>query len=171
MQIFYVDSDPKQAAQSLVDQHVNKQVAETAQELSNCYTLEQLADPKCPRTKKGTPRKHSYPHHPCCKWPQKSLLNFYWLVAHGHWLEQERLYRGMNPHHSYKFIVWCGFNPPLDVDIGEFTPPPQAFSGWEELKGDDTVEAYRRYYNVAKWLQQSLKKVWTKRNPPDWWEH
>jgi hypothetical protein len=67
--IFYVDKNPMLAAQALVDQHVNKQVSETAQELSNCYTLEQLADPSCPRTKKGTPRKHSYPHHPCCKWP------------------------------------------------------------------------------------------------------
>jgi hypothetical protein len=76
----------------------------------------------------------------------------------------------MNPHHSYRFIEWCGNNPP-DIDVGEFTPPPQAFSQWEHLMGDDTVEAYRRYYNVAKWEQATLKKVWTKRKPPVWWEH
>jgi len=168
--IFYVDENPILAAQALVDQHVNKMVSETAQELSNCYTLEQLADPGCPRTKKGTPRKHSYPHHPCCKWVQQSIENWEWLFTHGLGLEMERLYRGYNPHFCVDFIKWSIDNPPNLPNV-PFTPPPQAFKHWEHLMGNDTVEAYRRYYNVAKWEQPTLKKVWTKRKPPVWWEH
>ena len=171
MQIFYTDFDARNAARSLVDQHVNKQVAETAQILSNCYTLDEMRVADCPRTTTGTPRRHSYPHHPCCKWAQINLQNFYWLIAHGRYLEDERLYRGFNPHYSYRFIEWCAWNPPQQPNE-PMTKPPQAFGKWGYLIDPvDPVAGYRRYYNIAKWQQETLKKVWTNRKPPEWWEH
>lgn len=171
MNIFYVDDNPILAAQALVDQHVNKMVSETAQILSNCYSLERMAMADCPRTQKGTPRKHSYPHHPCCKWVQYSMENWEWLFTHGLGLEMERLYRGMEPHFSADFIKWSVDNPPNLPNV-PMTPPAQAFGkGNEHLRGDDPVVAYRRYYNEVKWSQENLKKVWTKRKPPVWWEH
>lgn len=169
MNIFFVDESPAVAAQCLVDAHCNKMVTEIAQILSNCYTLERLAEPDVPRTQKGTARKHSYPHHPCCKWVQESYDNWEWTVAHGLCLEMERLYRGFNPSFSVDFIKWCVKNRPAYQEK-EMTPPAQAFGvEWECLRGDDPVEAYRRYYNVAKRKQSTLKKVWTRRGAPDWW--
>lgn len=170
MNIFFVDESPERAAQCLVDQHVNKMVTETAQVLSNCYSLERLAEPDVPLTQKGTSRKHSYPHHCCCKWVQEAYENFKWVVSHGLELEKERLYRGMNPNFSVGFIKWCANNEPV-FNKTELTPPAQAFGEeWEHLRGDDPVEAYRRYYNVAKRQQATLKKVWTRRGAPNWWK-
>ena len=169
MNVFFVDEDPKVAAQCLVDQHVNKMLSETAQILSNCYSLERLAEDDCPRTQKDTPRKHSYPHHPCCKWVQESFDNWWWVVKHGFSLEQERLYRGFNPGFAFRFIEWCSKNVPKFSKV-DMTKPAQAFGvEWEYLRGDDPVEAYRRYYNVAKRQQPTLKKVWTRRGAPNWW--
>lgn len=168
MNIFFVDQDPTVAAQSLMDMHVNKMVTETAQILSNCYSLERLAEPDCIPNYKGEPRGHSYPHHPCCKWPQKSKANFDWVIKHGLALEEERLYRGMNPSFPAKFIRWCAENPP-HFDNEELTPPSQSFGEWNHLQGDDPVEAYRRYYNIAKRQQATLRKTWTRRGAPSWW--
>lgn len=169
MNIFFVDQDPVIAAKSLVDMHVNKMVTETAQILSNCYSLERLAEPDCPRNYSGNPRRHSYPHHPCCKWPQKSKANFDWTVAHGLALEEERLYRGMNPSFPAKFIKWCKDNPP-HFNQAEMTEPAQAFGeANQHLRSKDPVEGYRLYYNVAKRAQETLKKVWTRRGAPYWW--
>ena len=167
MNVFFVDESPIRAAQSLVDQHVNKMVTETAQILSNCYTLEQLE--KAPPTQSGNPRKHSYPHHPCCKWVQESYDNFEWVVTHGLGVDMERLYRGFNPSYSVEFIKWCSENRP-SFPMEEMTPPAQAFGvEWEHLRQENTVEAYRSYYNVAKREQPTLKKVWTRRGAPNWW--
>ena len=170
MNIFFVDENPIQAAQCLVDQHVNKMVTETAQILSNCYSLEELAHPDCPCTATGNPRKHSYPHHPCCKWVQKSYHNFFWTLQHGLALEMERLYRGFNPSLSAEFIMWCADNKPK-FKVSEMTPPAQAFGvEWEYLRQENTVEAYRSYYNVAKRAQPTLIKKWTVRGAPNWWK-
>jgi hypothetical protein len=164
MNIFYVDANPLLAAQALCNKHVNKMIVETAQILSNCYSLERMAEPDCPRTQAGSPRKHSYPHHPCCKWVQKSFENWQWLVAHGLSLEMERLYRGFEPHFSVEFIKWCGNNKPVFIE-SDFTMPPQAMP--DEYKMENPVEAYRRYYNEYK--RNTIQMKWTRRNPPEWW--
>ena len=168
MNIFFVDQDPVKAAQALVDQHANKQVVESCQMLANCYSLEELASNDCPKTKKGNDRKYSYFNHPCSIWTRKTINNFNWLLNHSIALEEERMYRGFNPHFSISFIEWCVNNPP-DLTNAELTPPAQAFGEWDYLRGDDPVEAYRRYYNIAKRQQETLKKVWTRRRAPDWW--
>lgn len=170
MNIFFVDSDPILAARALVDQHCNKMVTETAQVLSNCYTIDRMAEDDCPRTKTTQkPRKHSYPHHPCCKWIQRSINNFWWLIRHGNELENERHYRGYTePHYSHLFIQWCEENPP-DLPQIEMTVPEQAFGDHNYLKQKNPVDGYRAYYNIAKREQKTLRKVWTKRGAPDWW--
>lgn len=171
MNVFFVDQDPIVAAQCLVDQHVNKMVTETAQILSNCYTLEELANPDCPRTQTGKVRKHSYPHHPCCKWATDAYENWEWVVKHGLALEKERLFRGFKPSYSVKFIQWSLENPPLQGwNRGKVSPPAQAFGEeFKFLSQPDPVEAYRSYYRIAKRKQTTLKKVWTRRGAPYWW--
>lgn len=166
MNIFYVDKCPIKAAQHLVDNHVNKMVLESAQLLANCYSLERLAEKDCPRTQKGNTRKHSYYNHPCSKWVRKDFHNWYWLVMHALSLEQERIYRGFNPHFSGQFICWCVDNPPnLPCKIQTF--PALAID--EKFKGSDPVQSYRDYYNFNKRYQTTLPKVWTRRGQPSWW--
>jgi hypothetical protein len=166
MNIFFLDENPIIAAQSQCDKHVNKMVAETAQILSNCYTLERMAESDCPRTQAGSPRKHSYPHHPCCKWVQKSFDNWQWLVTHGLGLEMERLYRGFQPHFSANFIKWCNKNKPVFTEL-DFTAPPQAMP--EEFKDSCPVIAYRRYYTEYK--SKHIDMQWSKtRRPPTWFK-
>lgn len=168
MNIFFVDEDPVLAAQSLVDQHVNKMVTETAQVLSNGYTLDRLSKDDVPTTKSGRSRKHSYPHHGCCKWAVFSKENWLWVVNHGLALEDERIYRGMNPHFSAIFIRWCANNTP-NFDRYSFSIPYLAMP--EERRCNDPVKSYRDYYNIEKYRQSTLKKKWTRRQPPKWWIH
>jgi len=155
----------------MVEKHVeSKMIVESAQILSNCFTEQQLADPSCPRTQKGTPRKHSYPHHPCCKWVQQSKSNMRWLIEHAYALDGERRARWAvkqpdeecGDHFSMSFIEWCDKN----INISgapdyPMTPFVQCMP--DEYKDPDTVTAYRNYYKHGK---VHLHK-WT-RNRPVW---
>lgn len=165
MNIFVIDRDPKVAAKYLVDRHVAKMVAESAQILSNCFTLEQLAAPDCPRTQAGTPRKHSYPHHPCCKWAKESRNNMLWIIAHAAALDEERMRRfgSETPHFSMGFINWAHGNIKQSLaPAGNSTPFVQAMP--DEFKNENAVLAYRNYYKYGK---INLHK-WTNAEKPCW---
>ena len=171
MNIFVLDYNPVGAAIHMVDDHVkSKMIVESAQILSNCFTDDQLAHPSCPRTQKGTVRKHSYPHHPCCKWIQESKSNMWWLIRHANSLDMERMCRWMknNPnqtypeHFSMDFIDWCEINlKRSNVPDVPMTPFVQCMP--DEYKNPDPVIAYRNYYSYGK---KALHK-WT-RNKPFW---
>lgn len=158
----------------MVDSHVKgKMLTESAQILSNCYTLSELAQPSCPRTKKGGPRKHSYPHHPCCHWVQQSLANFDWLILHAIALHDEKVYRGWpNIHFCLDFILWCRDNHPNLPDIG-LTPPALAFSGFKAVADpSDPVESYKKFYVLDKRFNSAGKPmdIYTKRLKPEFWQ-
>jgi len=123
MNIFVIDLDPRTAARHLVDKHISKMVTETAQILSNCFTLDRMAMSDCPRNQKGEARKHSYPHHPCCKWAPQSRDNMRWLVEHAREMDIERMWR-----------------------FGKV----EAQAMPEEYKSDNAVDAYRSYYAFGK---------------------
>lgn len=171
MNIFVLDYNPVSAAIHMVDKHVmSKMIVESAQILSNCFTDEQLAHSSCPRTQKGTVRKHSYPNHPCCKWVQESKCNMWWLIHHANSLDIERMNRWLRNNHdgvcpahfSMPFIDWCEINRKRsnvpDVPMTQFV---QCMP--DEYKNPDPVIAYRNYYSYGK---KHLHK-WT-RNKPFW---
>ena len=165
MNIFAVHIIPQIAAIQLVDRHVVKMITESAQILSNCFTLEQLASPDCPRTQKGTPRKHSYPHHPCCKWVNESRSNMSWVIEHAIALEEERIYRfeSDTPHFSIAFVKWAKEHRDESISLNaNRTPFAQAMP--PEYKRINWVEAYRKYYAIGK---KHLHQ-WTKRGAPEW---
>ena len=110
MNIFITSPDPKISARNLCDTHVISQLKETAQILSNCFTLEKLAQLDCPKTQKGTPRKHSYPHHPSCKWSKATKGNMEWTIKHGLEICREFIFRRDKSHFSAEFIYWCRNN-------------------------------------------------------------
>lgn len=175
MNCFMLDSDPVLASQAMADIHCGsgpnihgkkfggKMIIESGQMLANAYSLDRLATGDCPKTKRGTPRKHSYIHHPVSKWVLESLTNWEWLLEHAKALVREKQYRGGDRHFTADFIDWCGNNLPSLPEKG-FTPPALAMP--EEYRTSSFVESYRNYYREDK---INLGLTWTKRNKPDWW--
>lgn len=168
MNIFFLDYSPEQSAHWLCDKHA-KMLLESAQLLATCFTLERLAQSDCPRTQKGTPRKHFNPNHPSALWTRKSSANMDWVILHALEIENERIARGMNPHFVMDFLWWVIEN--LDDSIvpeGELTEFAVAINekmncrkvaGFDSL--DPTVK-YKLYYRLDKPFAS-----WT-RNKPSW---
>ena len=154
MNIFYVDSDPAIAAQSLNDKHVVKMILESAQLL-------------CAAFPKGTaPYKKTHVNHPSSLWTRATKSNFMWLVSHALAMCEEYTYRYGKTHKSQNVIMWCVAN----IERAEFslskdwlTPMPQCMPEQYKVPGD-SVAAYRAYYIGDK----ARFSKWTKRNPPEW---
>lgn len=164
MNIFVLDQDPRVAAIHLVDRHISKMITESAQILSNCFTLERMSRDDCPKTQSGKSRKHSYPHHPCCIWATKSRENMKWVIEHAVAMDIERKSRfnKTDDHFSLSFITWAKdkIDESLAPEIG-LTPFAQAMP--DQYKHVNAVIAYRQYYKYGK---IHLHK-WTK-NKPTW---
>jgi hypothetical protein len=163
MNIFAIDRNPSIAAKHLVDAHCVKMVLESAQMLANCFSLNMLASPDCPRTLNGKIRKYSYVNHPCSKWVRLSKSNMLWLIEHAIELDNERVARFRSkPHFSLKFIIWCRDNINLSiVPDGVLTEFAQAIP--VEYKHNDSVVAYRNFYRHGKKHLHNWK-----RNKPEW---
>lgn len=170
MQIFATYTNPVQAAKHLCETHVSSQLKEAAQILATCFTLEQLAQPDCPRNQKGQPRKHGYYNHPCCTWARASKGNMRWLLDHALEICHQFHDRKNKHHFSREFILWANKNidksvAPDGIRIGL----PYAITDTSlccQVKGFDklsTTEKYRQYYRLDK---KHLHK-WTK-NKPNW---
>ena len=171
MNIFILDYCPEKSTHLMVDAHTRgKMITETAQILSNAYSLERLAAPDCPKSQKGLPRKHSYPFHPCCKWVSEGLDNFKWVAAHGFFLQKEKNYRfGHKEHFSTKFIKWCINNPPNLPN--RWTTPALAMKQYPEcMDYNDPVGSYRAFYEKDKRFDRAGRPmdVWTRRKRPKW---
>lgn len=165
MNIFVLSENPRQAAKYLADKHVPKMLVESAQMLANAYTLDMLAKDDCPKTQKGTSRKHSYLHHPCSKWAIECFGNWYWLLKHAQEIcRQFKLRRGKN-HFTEDFIYWCYLHVPNWLPkYPDFSTTKFAIAMPEEYITDDIVESYRNYYKCEK----SFAK-WDKTEIPNWW--
>ena len=166
MNIFYLDPNPKIAAQMLCNAHCanGKMATELAQMFSNLYTLKRLEASDCPRTATGNIRKHSYPHHPCTKWVMNSLENFQWALDHALYICEERRYRtGKELNGTYEFLKWVKDTAnELKFANISFTTPALAMP--EQYFNNNPVIAYRNYYRNEK--KHLLK--YTKRKIPDW---
>jgi hypothetical protein len=164
MNIFAIDKNPYISARHLVDKHVNKMITESAQILSNCFKLEDMSRDDCPRTQNNTPRKYSYPHHPCCIWAKQSKQNMIWLIEHSYGLNQERKERFNKnaDHFSIDFIKWCHIN--IEKSIAPSVPMTSFAQAMpDEYKSSCAHCAYKNYYQHGK---KHLHK-WT-RNKPKW---
>jgi hypothetical protein len=168
MNLFVLDKDPSIAAKYNCDLHCNKILLEFCQMAANCFKPETLED--APKTQKGTTRKHSYYNHPVSKWMRHSTANLEWSIEHAIELENERIYRGYNPHFSFAFVEWVldnigrsivpsGVLAPFSVAIAE-DKNCRKVPNFSSL---DPVEQYRLYYKYDKPFAS-----WTKREVPDW---
>lgn len=179
MNIFILDSNPVISARQNCDKHCSKIVLEIAQMMASCFEIKRLQDSKTPRTKVGTPYKHSHYNHPVTKWIRESKDNFLWALQHAEILDNERRIRNgglsIKPEHfSFKFIHWAAENiNDIKFPKNELTPFAIAINSKNNcyryiqkynLK-NDPVLAYRLYYKLDKPFA-----TW-KRNRPNWMDY
>ena len=157
MNIFYLDRDPKIAAQMMCDKHVVKMILESAQMLSTGHRVldgDEYAD------KVGL-YKMAHKNHPSTIWVRSSYQHYKWLYDHMVALMREYTYR-YGKHHATERLLTPLSEYPQAIPVGDFTNPPQCMP--EVCKGEDTVLAYQNYYIIEK----SGFARWTKREIPAW---
>lgn len=175
MNIFYIDPDPRAAAQMMVDKHVVKMILESAQLLSTAHRVldgvKTVAKSKSGRNVNRwvlpddrDTRFYSATHvnHPSAVWCRTSVENYLWLVDHFFALCEEYTYRYEKKHKCYDMGYYLQ-SPPKKLEEYDWTPMPSAMA--EEYKiSDDPLVNYRNYYKKGKTALHS----WKKRQPPEW---
>lgn len=176
MNIFFVDSDPVVAAQSLVDKHVVKMILESAQLLSTAHRLldgeefegKTKTGRKAKRWKLHDARENviysaTHINHPSAVWCRQSVENYNWLVDHFFALMLEYNYRYNKQHKCYGELSYMLSSPPKNLQNYDWTEMPSCMA--DEYKiSTDPIENYRNYYIRGK----SHIHKWTNREQPDW---
>ena len=176
MNIFYLDHNPAQAAEWMVDKHVVKMILESAQLLS---TAHRILDGHEVEGKSKTGRKArrwvlddardsvlytaTHINHPSAVWCRQSVENYNWLVDHFFALMQEYTYRYNKEHKCYGELSYMLQSPPKNLKDWDMTVMPSAMD--DEYKiSDDPIINYRNYYKIGKARMHS----WKNRQPPEW---
>lgn len=182
MNIFYLDTDPKLAAQYHCDKHVVKMIIEYAQLMStahrildgNMYLDKTAAGRNIKRWKLDDHRepllyKASHINHPSGFWVREHLSHYQWIWNLASELCQEYRYRygGTNDkqHKTSLVIQNLSFAPNNISRNGIFTEPPQAMPDDVKVPGN-SIEAYRNYYRVHK----ARFATWKVREMPTWYK-
>jgi hypothetical protein len=181
MNIFYLDEDPKQCAEWMVDRHVVKMILETAQLLSTAHRLidgeEVVVELRHKDT--GKVKKKSvwilpddrndviyactHRNHPSAIWCRESVENYNWLVDHLHALGQEYTYRYGKKHATIEKCFYQLQSPPFGLRTWDWSSPPSAMDR-SYIISDDPIANYRNYYKYGKANLHS----WKKRSAPEW---
>ena len=165
MNIFYTDTDPVVAAQSLPDRHIVKMPVEAVQMLVSAC-LRNGVQPSVV-TKAGTIHKGGYHRHPCTVWAGDSAENAIWLWDWGWALCEEYTKRYGKVHFAQGQLAQLADSVHFGLPLNGFSEPAQAMP--DECKDSDPVAAYR------KCIQHKLDTrpgvfVWNKGTPmPTWW--
>ena len=176
MNIFYIDKDPVQAAQWMVDKHVVKMILESAQLLC---TAHRLLDGVETKGKSATGRNvkrwlladarepvlYSATHinHPSAVWCRQSVENYNWLADHMFALLHEYTHRYNKQHKIEGDLSYMLQSPPHNLKEYDMTTMPSAMA--DEYKiSDDPLVNYRNYYKIGK----ARMHKWTNRQPPEW---
>lgn len=163
MNIFVTDYNPMRASQNLCDIHVVKMVLESAQMLCTYLNEEGLI----------TPYKSTHKNHPCSLWLKESWRNRNWLYEHFRGLIFEYEFR-YNKTHKCKELMYLFVKnfeyPPVNEYINPLEPIEFTLCMPEEYKQDNSIEAYKRYYQ-SKQYTMKRKMKWTKREKPEFMEN
>lgn len=179
MNIFYLDEDPRQCAQWMVDKHVVKMILETAQLLSTAHRILDGTEQVVKVEKNGKTRNARVWHlgddrdnvlyrathvgHPSAVWCRQSVENYNWLVDHLFALSDEYSYRYNKKHVTIEKLGVQIASPPLNLKEWDRTPMPSCMD--EQYKiSDDPIVNYRNYYKYGK----SALHKWKNREAPDW---
>lgn len=176
MNIFFLDRDPKLAAQYHCDKHVVKMILESAQLLSTAHRVldgaegvklssngRKLKTWVLPDWRETEVYAATHVNHPCAVWARASDENY-------HWLEDLFVQLCLEYTKRYAKIHLCEVKlrdtlcyPPDSIPLESFTEPPQAMPDYCKVSGD-AVSAYRNYYikeksDIAVW-KHSTKPYW-----------
>jgi Pyrimidine dimer DNA glycosylase len=176
MNIFFLSTDPREAAEFMVDRHVVKMILESAQLLSTAHRVldgeEYVGKSKTGRNQKRWKINDArdsilygatHINHPSAVWVRQSVENYCWLVEHLFALADEYTYRYGKRHNTITNLGYQIQSPPFALKDWDFTTPPSAMAP-EYIVGDDPVENYRNYYKAGK----SHLHTWTRRQKPNW---
>lgn len=153
MNIYILDDDIETSVQYHTDKHTVSQIRETVQIMSAVLRKNGI--------NKGYKLTHA--NHPSILWAGESLDNWLYLKKLLETLHEEYRFRygDWKTHKSYEFGIKLP-NPP--IPNRGLTSFAQVVPG--ELKSDDAVEAYRKYYIRDK---QHLA-TWKLRERPSWFK-
>ena len=174
MNIFIVDTDPKEAARVLPDKHVTKMILESAQMLSMVFSPHYW-DIGIVSKVDGTPfktAKGAFKKHPCTIWAAEKVENCAWLIEHAVGLciefdiRYDKLHNLTDSILDTKKLFQDKTGKPITCynDVTSF-----ARAMPEYLKFDttiDDVEAYRRYVNTKEWVCYNYLRRPDRK--PDW---
>ena len=174
--IFYLDKDPKLAAQYHVDKHCVKMILETAQLLSTAHRVldgvETIGVSPSGRKQKrwvipdnrdSILYSATHINHPSAIWCRKNLSNYQWLYKLLINLCSEYTYRYEKVHKCQATgLVAALGKVPDSMQMGEFTEPTPAMPDQYKVPGN-SVQSYHNYYNGEKQRMFS----WKKRDVPE----
>ena len=180
MNIFYLDKDPKVAAQYHLDKHVVKMIIEYAQLMSTAHRLldgtlylDKTANGRSiKRWRLNDHRepllyKASHINHPSGVWVRQDLSHYQWLWNLSYELCHEYRYRyGQDKQHKTSIVIQnLSFAPNNIPRTGVFVEPPQAMPADAKVPGD-SIQAYRNYYKNYK----TSFATWKVRETPSWYK-
>lgn len=152
MNIFYLDCNPKVAAELQCDRHVVKMILETAQLLSTAHHELDGSSPAY---------KPTHKNHPSAVWVRSSVPAYRWAWEHLEALGNEYQQRYSKVHKTISNHLESLREPPVALQghLG-WSEPPQCMP--EEYKRVDPVLAYRLYYNAKAddWESRGMTMKW-----------
>ena len=177
MNIFILDKNLDKCAEYHVDKHIVKMPLEAAQMLCTNHWIEKYLGhvPQkltkeewavIKEAKKNPVRDFPYLptmyNHPCTIWARATLDNYEWLFGYALSLNEEYRYRYGKSHKSVHEVI-LNLPEPVSLPRDGLTDFAQAMP--DELKGEDAIVAYRKFYHKDKATFAS----WKYRDKPPWW--
>ena len=182
MNLFWLDEDPFKSIEYHCDKHIVKMPTEYKQMLSTAHRVldgEMYID----RTKSGARIKRwkhpdrkmnrdlylaGHVNHPTNIWLRECTENYMLMFTYYKLICEEYTYR-YGKEHGAKENWWIFREPPKNMpSLGKTTPVPQAMKQFPEcMVKDDSVQAYRNFYVVAK----KSFATWKERGRPSWYEN
>ena len=157
MNIFYLDKDPKIAAQMHCDKHCVKMILEYAQLLS---TAHRILDEDSVKSDKFYQVTHK--NHPSAIWTRESKDHYLWLYDLFLNLCYEYSKRYSKNHNTKSTIGESLMMLPKNIKNNGWIDPPQCMPDY--CKKKDTVDAYRKFY-----LEEKASFATWKIQQPEWW--
>jgi Pyrimidine dimer DNA glycosylase len=179
MNIFFLDEDPRQAAEWMVDRHILSQIRESALMLSTAHRVMDGLEVQLELEKDGKVRKKKvwvlddtrneimynagHINHPSAVWVRQAVENYLWLVDHLFALSDEYTHRYGKKHATMTQLGYEIQSPPFALKDWDMTPMPCVMPDQYKIS-DNYIDNYRNYYKYGK---ADLHK-WKKRDKPYW---
>jgi hypothetical protein len=167
MNIFYLDSNPKECAEMHLDKHCSKMLVEYAQLMSTAHRVidgtewtdrnkigRRIKRWRVSENTEDILYKASHVNHPSNVWLRQSDTHYAFLYEMWCHLHDEFKLRYGKDHLSYTKLYEVLKYPPINIASKPFTSPTQAMP--DDVKNTDAIKAYRDYYikhksHIATW--------------------